>query len=59
VTTATALGQLRDAIRAEVIAELVERLETWRDNLSADTDGGYLDGINDSIITIHPREDHR
>lgn len=54
MTTATALAQLRDAIRAELVAEFVEKLDALQ--RSNDEDNLYLDGwrngVEDSIATI-------
>jgi len=49
MTTATALGNLRDAIRAEIIAEFVEKLEELRDGSEIDH---YRDGIEDAIAVL-------
>lgn len=48
-----AMRQLRDAIRAEVLAEAIEALREYRAGLD-DGDGGegYIDGIDDAITTI-------
>jgi hypothetical protein len=48
-TTATALGNLRDSIRAELLAELVEKLEELRDGSEVDH---YRDGVNDAIAVL-------
>lgn len=50
LSTPRAMAQLTDAIRAELIAELVERLEA----LKAVEDLGehYRDGVDDAIATI-------
>jgi hypothetical protein len=49
MTTATALGNLRDSIRAEILAEQVEKLEALRDGSEVDH---YRDGVNDAILAI-------
>lgn len=55
MTTATALAQLRDAIRTELVAEFVEKLDDLY-KTSPDEDGAYFDGyrtgIEDAITTI-------
>lgn len=51
MTSEAAIEALRDAIRAEVIAELVEKLEDWKAQVS-DVEDAYRDGVEDSIITI-------
>jgi hypothetical protein len=49
MTTATALGNLRDAIRAEIIAEFVAKLEELRDGGEVDH---YRDGVDDAIAVL-------
>lgn len=49
MTTATALGNLREAIRAEILAGLVEKLEALRDGSEVDH---YRDGVDDAIATV-------
>jgi hypothetical protein len=55
MTPATALGNLRDAIRAEVIAEIVEKLEELHQG-TPDEDSTYFDGyraaIEDATSTV-------
>lgn len=48
-TTVTALDHLREAVRAEILAELVEKLEELRDGSEVDH---YRDGVNDAILAI-------
>jgi hypothetical protein len=49
MTTATALGNLRDSIRAELLADFIEKLEALRDGSEVDH---YRDGVNDAILAI-------
>lgn len=55
MTTATALDQLRDTIRREVIAEMVGRLEEVHRATPAEDSAyfdGYRAGLEDAISTI-------
>ena len=50
MTTLQAMDALRDAIRAEVIGEMVAKLTAVIEE--SEDDELYLDGIADAIITI-------
>jgi len=53
-TPAQLLGQLRDAIRVEVRAEMVDELRKWMGTLPTDEDiqQAYVDGVVDAINTL-------
>lgn len=47
------MQDLREAIRAEVLAEAVEALRQYRADLADGMGGeGYADGVDDAIVTI-------
>jgi hypothetical protein len=48
-TTATALGNLRDSIRAELLADFIEKLEALREGSEVDH---YRDGVDDAIAVL-------
>jgi hypothetical protein len=54
MTSEAALQALRDTIRVEIIAELVQKLEDWKAQVTepAGVGDAYRDGIEDAIITI-------
>lgn len=49
MTTPRALAALQDAIRAELIRELVEKLTA---ELDSSEDESYLDGLRDAISMV-------
>lgn len=54
-----ATDQLIDAIRADVLKEVVDHLTRWQATLDGH-DEDYLDGVGDAIITVEellPAED--
>jgi len=53
MTAEEAIRNLRDAIRAEVLAEVIAKLTEYRSDLEPGTGGeGYTDGVDDAINTV-------
>jgi hypothetical protein len=47
-----AIAALTDAIRAEVRAELIEKLSTQLESMLGAEDEAYLDGLRDAITLL-------
>jgi non-homologous end joining protein Ku len=53
MTTDTAYNALVAAIRAEMLTEVQEVLDTWKSSLNPDEYAdSYFDGLDDALITI-------